>query len=255
MVSQSTFLKPPKSLLRSVGRAIADYKMISPDDRILIAVSGGKDSLTLLNILLHIRRHAPIKFDLAAITVDPQMEGFDPSPLKAYMASMGITYYYQSQPITHRAVNTTGTHTYCSFYSRMKRNIMYATARREKYNVLALAQHLDDFAECFLLSAFQGGQLRSMQAKYFNDAGNLRVIRPLIYTREHQTTAFANAANLPIIADNCEAALELPTPKQHVKTLLATEEQHNKQLFQNLLTTLRPLLSQSYSVRNSDIKA
>ncbi len=97
MYSQAINSKPPKSLLRTVGRAMADYGMIQAGDRLLVGVSGGKDSLSLLNILLHLRRYAPIKFDLAAMTVDPQIEGFDPSPLKDYMAAKGVTYFYQSQ--------------------------------------------------------------------------------------------------------------------------------------------------------------
>lgn len=247
--------KPPKALLRPVGRAIADYQMIRRNDRVLVGVSGGKDSLSLLHILLHLKRHAPIGFEVAAITVDPQVEGFDPSPLKDYMASLGVRYFYQSQPIMQRAVHHMGNASYCSFCSRMKRGIMYATARREGYNVLALAQHLDDLAESFLMSAFHGGQLRTMKAHYMNDAGDLRIVRPLIYTRERQTEAFAKEQKLPVIGDNCPSCFTMPTQRQHMKELLAGEEKNNKHLFKNLLTTMRPLLNQDYYVRASDAEA
>jgi len=255
MHSQATNSKPPKSLLRTVGRAISDYGMIQAGDRILVGVSGGKDSLSLLNILLHLRRYAPVKFDLAAITVDPEIEGFDPSPLKHYMAAKGVTYFYQSQAIEQRAVNHMGNKSFCSFCSRMKRGIMYTTANKENYNVLALAQHLDDLAESFLMSAFHGGQLRTMKACYTNDKGELRVIRPLVYTRERQTTAYAESANFPVIPDNCPACFDMPTQRQHMKELLAQEERHNPNLFKNLLSTLLPLLDQSYYVRNTDADA
>jgi tRNA 2-thiocytidine biosynthesis protein TtcA len=250
----ATTITPPKALLRPVGRAIADYNMVQPGDKILVAVSGGKDSLTLLHVLLHLKRHAPVNFDVAAITVDPQVEGYDPSHLKDYMQSLGVKFFYQSQPIMQRAVDHMGKASYCSFCSRMKRGIMYATARREGYNVLALGQHLDDLAESFLMSAFHGGQLRTMKAHYVNDDGDLRVIRPLLYTRERQTAAYAKECALPVVADSCPACFQMPTQRQHMKDLLAAEEKHNRNLFKNLLTTMRPLLNQEYYVRASDVK-
>ncbi|MGD8558037.1 MAG: ATP-binding protein [Gammaproteobacteria bacterium] len=251
---KATTITPPKALLRPVGRAIADYNMVKPGDKVLVAVSGGKDSLTMLHVLLHLKRHAPVDFDVAAITVDPQVEGYDPSHLRDYMPSLGVKYFYQSQPIMQRAVDHMGKSSYCSFCSRMKRGIMYATARREGYNVLALGQHLDDLAESFLMSAFHGGQLRTMKAHYVNDDGDLRVIRPLIYTRERQTAAYAKECSLPVIPDSCPACFEMPTQRQHMKELLAAEEKNNRNLFKNLLTTMRPLLNQDYYVRASDVK-
>jgi tRNA 2-thiocytidine biosynthesis protein TtcA len=124
---------------------------------------------------------------------------------------------------------------------------MYATARREGYNLLALAQHLDDLAESFLLSAFHGGQLRTMKAHYRNDAGDLRIIRPLAYVRERQTREFARAAGLPVIGDNCPACFRMPTQRQHMKELLAREEATNSLLFKSLLATIRPLMTENDS--------
>ncbi len=247
-------IQPPKVLLRLTGRAIADYQMIRPGDKVLVAVSGGKDSLSLLHVLLHLKRHAPVGFEMAVITVDPQIEDFNPAPLKPYMQRLGVKYFYQSQPIMQRAVRHMGKDSYCSFCARMKRGIMYATARREGYNVLAMAQHLDDLAESFMLSAFHGGQLRTMKAHYTNDAGDLRVIRPLIYVRERQTAAFAQDCHLPVVHDSCPACFQIPTQRAHMKALLAAEEKTNKNLFKNLLSTLRPLLNQEYYVRNTDAK-
>ncbi|RMD68767.1 MAG: tRNA 2-thiocytidine biosynthesis protein TtcA, partial [Gammaproteobacteria bacterium] len=94
---------PSKSLLRPMGRAIGDYAMIREGDRLLLGLSGGKDSLSLLTLLDHLRRYAPVRFELAAATVDPQIEGFDPSPLKDYVPSLGIPYFYESQPILEQA--------------------------------------------------------------------------------------------------------------------------------------------------------
>lgn len=234
---------PPKSLLRLAGKAIADFDMIQGGDRVLLGVSGGKDSLSLLHILLHLQRRAPIKFELGAVTVDPQVEGFDPSPLKQVMADLGVPYFYRSQPIMEQAKENMGNASFCAYCSRMKRGVMYDAARKNGYNVLALAQHLDDLAETFLMSAFHGGKLRTMQAHYVNDAGDVRVIRPLVYARERQTHAFAGQAQLPVIRDNCPACFRMPMQRQHMKELLAAEEHLNKGLFRSMLTTMKPLMA------------
>ncbi|MGD8593949.1 MAG: ATP-binding protein [Gammaproteobacteria bacterium] len=246
-------IKPPKSLIRPIGRAISDYGLIRPNDRVLVALSGGKDSLSLLHVLLHLQRHAPVHFDVAAITVDPQKQGYDPSPLKDYMQQLGITYFYQSQPVVQRSISHMQKLSHCTYCARIKRNIMYATARRESYNVLALAQHLDDLAESFLMSAFYSGQLRTMKAMYFNEHQDVRIVRPMIYVRERQTIAYAKESDLPVIPESCPACVIKPQQRQHMKSWLAEEEKHNKNLFKNLLTTIKPLMLQDYNIRNSDV--
>ena len=235
--------KPPKSLLRKVGRAIADYGMIRGGDRILLGVSGGKDSLSLLAILRHLQTYAPVRFELGAITVDPEVEGFDPAPLKAYYEALGVPYVYAEQPILEEAKTRLQGDSFCAYCSRMKRGIMYTQCRQRGYNVLALAQHLDDLAESFLMSAFHGGRLKTMKAHYLNDDGDLRIIRPLVYVRERLTRDFAANNKLPVIADSCPACFSMPTQRQHMKELLAAEEAQNTLLFKSLLSTLRPLMS------------
>lgn len=234
--------KPPKLLLRRVGRAISDYTMINSGDRILLGLSGGKDSLSLLQILAHLQRYAPISFELAALTVDPQIPGFEPSKLKAYLAELGIAYFYESQPIMDEAQKKLRGKSFCAYCSRMKRGIMYRLAREQGYNVLALAQHLDDLAESFLMSALYSGRLQTMKAHYTNDIGDVRVIRPLVYVRERQTAEFAKAAQLPVIPDSCPACFAAPTQREHVKALLANEERLHKDVFQTLLHSMRPLM-------------
>jgi len=238
--------KPPKSILRLSGQAIAHYGMIQEGDRLLLGLSGGKDSLSLLQVLAHFQRVAPVRFELGAITVDPEIPAFDPSPLKDYLAALGVPYFYQEQPImddASRHAEEPG-FSFCAFCSRMKRGIIYSTARREGYNVIALAQHLDDLAQSFLMSAMHRGQLRTMQAHYTIDAGDLRVIRPFVYVRERQTAAFAESARLPIIPDNCPACFSMPTEREHMKQLLLAEEARYPQLFRNLLSALRPLMGE-----------
>lgn len=234
---------PPKSLTRLTGRAIADFNMIRAGDRILLGLSGGKDSLSLLHLLLHFQRCAPIRFELGAITVDPQSPDFDPSPLIPYLNTLGVPYHYERERILELAESHMVNDSFCSFCSRMKRGVMYSTARREGYNVIALGQHLDDLAESFLMSAFHGGQLRTMKAHYRIDAGDLRVIRPLVYVRERQTRSFAAMGLLPVIPENCPACFAMPTQRMHMKALLAQQEAEQPRLFRNLLSTLKPLMS------------
>ena len=237
-------VKPPKSLLRKVGRAIADYAMIREGDRILLGVSGGKDSLSLLQILHHLQTYAPVNFELGVITVDPEVEGFDPQPLKAYYDELGVAWFYREQAIMEEAKTRLDGDSFCAYCARMKRGIMYTTCRQQGYNVLALAQHLDDLAESFPMSAFHGGQLRTMKAHYVNDAGDLRIIRPLVYCRETQTGNFAVEAGLPVIADSCPACFTAPTERAHMKQLLLQEERRNKHLYTNILHAMRPLMTE-----------
>ncbi len=241
-----TFATPPKSLLRPVGRAIADFDMIREGDRVMVAVSGGKDSLSLLHILHHLRRRAPIHFELAALTVDPQVEGFEPATLEPHMTALGVPWHFVSQPIMAQAKAHMDGDSFCAYCSRMKRGIMYTTLREQGFNVLALGQHLDDLAESFLMSAFHGGQLRTMKACYQNDAGDVRIIRPLVYARERQTAAFAEAASLPVVPDSCPACFDMPTQRQHMKELLAAEEGQNAGLFKSLLTAMRPMMQSDF---------
>ena len=233
---------PPKSLMRPIGRAISDFDMIRHGDRILLGVSGGKDSLSLLHILLHLQNYSPVTFELGVVTVDPLVDGFDPGALRPHIDSLSIPYFYEQQPLMERATHHMKKDSYCSWCARMKRGVMYAVARREHYNVLALAQHLDDLAESFLMSAFHAGQLRTMKAHYQIDAGDLRVIRPLVYVRERQTRDFACAMQLPVIGDNCPSCFRRPTQRMHMKQLLSTEEATNRLLFKRILSTIKPLM-------------
>ena len=234
--------KPPKSLLRQVGRAIVDFDMIRDGDRVLLGVSGGKDSLSLLQILRHLATYAPVRFELAVLTIDPRVEGFDPHHLKDYYDSLGVPWYYQRQRIMDQAKSHMDGDSFCAYCARMKRGIMYRICREQEYNVLALAQHLDDLAESLMMSMFHGGQLRTMKAHYRNDPGDVRIIRPLVYCRERQTAAYADAARLPVVPDSCPACFSMPTRRDQMKALLAQQEAGNPQLFASMLRAMGPLM-------------
>ena len=238
---------PPRALCRALSSAISDavvrYRMIGAGDRVLVGLSGGKDSMTLLLQLLRLQAVAPVWFEVGACTVDPQYEGFDPSPLKAWCASLGVPYFFEAVPIMALAAEHMDKDSICAFCSRMKRGVLYSACRREGYNVLALGQHLDDLAESLLMSSFRNGLLRTMKAHYLNDDGDVRIIRPLALCRERSTREYAHAAALPVIAENCPACFTGPTVRYAVKRLLAKEEAQNSHLFQVLAKAMRPLMT------------
>ena len=145
-------------------KASTEFDMIKEGDKVLVGLSGGKDSLTMLVLLLDLQRRAPFKFSIAACTVEPGAAEFDPSPLKAYVTpQLGIPYFFESDTIIQRAKGVGGKFSICAYCARQKRGILYSTALREGYNVLALAQHADDLAESFLMSAMHNGRLRTMK--------------------------------------------------------------------------------------------
>ena len=168
-----------------------EFEMIKDSDRVMVALSGGKDSLALVHILRHFQSVAPIKFDLGAVTVDPMVVEYKPQPLVPYMESLGVPYWLESDALVERARTSMQNNSICSFCSRMKRGMIYSCARKNGYNVIAMGQHLDDLAESFVMSSFHNGNLRTMKANYTIDKGDLRVIRPLVTCREALFKEFA----------------------------------------------------------------
>ena len=235
---------PSKKLLKAVVHAICEWKMIRDGDRVLVGLSGGKDSLCLLHCLLHIKRtrRPPISFELGAATVDPGTDSYNPRPLIPYLASLGVPYHYIETPIMELAASgRMQGDSICAFCSRMRRGALYTCCRGKEYNVLALGQHLDDLAESFIMSVFHNSKLRTMKAAYTVDAGDLRVIRPLMHVRESATREFSYNASLPVIADNCPACFSAPQERYHVKKLLAKEESLFPNVYSCIARAMTPL--------------
>lgn len=232
----------PKKLMRAVGQAVMQWGMIEEGDRLLLGVSGGKDSLSLLHVLLHLQKRAPVNFTIGCATVDPQTPSFDPSPLKAYMAALQVPYFYLSENIIERAACEMTGDSICSYCSRMKRGLLYTCCRKQGYNKLVLAQHLDDLVESFLMSAMHNGQLRTMKAKYWNDQRDVQIIRPLAYVREASLKKFAYDARLPVINENCPACFEEPKERHRVKKMLSQEESLIAEMHNSMRRALLPLM-------------
>ncbi|GMH54135.1 hypothetical protein TrRE_jg6958, partial [Triparma retinervis] len=222
----------------------------------LLGLSGGKDSLTLLHALLAVQKRAPVKFEIGCCTIDPGTDSFDPSPLIPYVESLGVPYFYVRDPIVSKAA-TAGPNggpvtSLCSYCARMKRGLLYSTALKNGYNKLVLAQHLDDCAESFFMSAMKNGFLRTMKAHYKvgdGEGGELSVIRPLVYVRENVLRDYALKANLPIINENCPACFEEPKERARVKKLLSKEENLAPNLFDSIKKALIPLMDKDVGDR------
>ena len=180
------------------------------------------------------------------------VDSFDPSPLIPYVQSLGITYHYLSEPIVAMAKDKLQGDSLCAFCARFKRGLLYSCCRDNNYNKLVLAQHLDDLAESFMMSALHNGQVRTMKANYPIQAGDdIRVIRPLVYTREQSTRDFSLALQLPVINENCPACFEEPKERARMKKLLSQEESMIPSLFNNLKRALTPLMhDETYHAMN-----
>lgn len=246
--------KVEHKLFKYTLSAIRDFDLIQPGDRILVGVSGGKDSLSLLEMLIRLKKKIPFSYEVGAVTIDPQTAEYDPSPLKTYMAERKIPYFYDSQPILSIANDVCPT-SICSWCSRMKRGILHNICEREGYNVLALGHHLDDLAESFLMFGFHNGKLEAMKAAKYVRNKSVRIIRPFVYVREKDTKMFARYNNLPIITENCPACFEEPKERARVKSLLKAQERLHPDIFHHLKSALKPLMHPDISIEEIFDKA
>eukprot|EP00094_Tigriopus_californicus_P006977 TCALIF_06718-PA protein Name:"Similar to ttcA tRNA 2-thiocytidine biosynthesis protein TtcA (Nitrosococcus oceani (strain ATCC 19707 / NCIMB 11848))" AED:0.00 eAED:0.00 QI:0/0/0/0.5/1/1/2/0/980 len=242
---KSIWRPPTKDIFKPFLEAVETFKMIRDGDRVLVCLSGGKDSLSLLHAMKQYQYYGKkngIQFDLGAVTVDPLSSAYDPRPLIPYLEELHVPYLYEEQAIMEQAL-AANCSSICAFCSRMKRGRIYASARREKYNVLAMGQHLDDLAESFLMSVFHNGRLRTMKAHYTVKEGDLRVIRPFAFVREKQLRIFAETQKLPVIPENCPACFESPKERHRMKQLLAQQEILFPKLYWSLKSAMIPVMN------------
>jgi tRNA 2-thiocytidine biosynthesis protein TtcA len=234
----STVEKLEHELAREVGRCIADFSLIEDGDRVMVCLSGGKDSYTLLHLLERARKRAPIRFELLAVHLDQGHPGYDGSPLKGWLEQGGYDYRILSED-TYSIVteHVPAGKTYCSLCSRLRRGVLYNAAERLGCSKIALGHHRDDAIETLMLNLMFAGQLKSMPPKLVSDDARNVVIRPLLYSAEPKIAEFARLMNYPILpCDLCGSQEQLK--RKQVKALLATLEQTAPQVKESMLAAL-----------------
>jgi len=217
--------KLAKRLRHQVGRAIADFGMIEDGDKVMVCLSGGKDSYTMLDILLQLQQKAPVKFELVAVNLDQKQPDFPEHILPAYLESVGVAYKILEQD-TYSVVKRVVPEgkTLCSLCSRLRRGALYAYAEEQGFTKIALGHHRDDLVATFFLNLFFHAKLGGMPPKLLSDDGKHVVIRPLAYVREDDIAAYAQAKQFPIIPCNLCGSQENLQRKQVKRMMEAWEK-------------------------------
>ncbi len=218
--------KLAKRLRHQVGRAIADFGMIEDGDKVMVCLSGGKDSYTLLDILLQLKQKAPVKFELVAVNLDQKQPDFPEHVLPQYLQSIGVPYHIIEQD-TYSVVTRVVPEgkTMCSLCSRLRRGALYSYAEQNGFTKIALGHHRDDLVATFFLNMFFHAKLAGMPPKLLSDDGKHVVIRPLAYVREDDIAAYADAQGFPIIPCNLCGSQENLQRKQVKKMMDAWERE------------------------------
>jgi tRNA 2-thiocytidine biosynthesis protein TtcA len=239
VMPSSTKRKLAAQLRGLVGKAIEDYAMISAGDRVMVCLSGGKDSYTLLDMLVSLQRAAPVEFSLIAVNLDQKQPDFPAHVLPDYLRSLGVDYHVIEQD-TYSVVKRLipEGRTMCSLCSRMRRGALYRYAAENGITRIALGHHRDDIIETLFLNLFHGGKLKAMAPKLRSDDGRHIVIRPLAYVSERDIERYAAVRDFPIIPCNlCGSQQNLQ--RMTIKKMLAEWERNHPGRTESLLTALR----------------
>ncbi|HLB30039.1 MAG TPA: tRNA 2-thiocytidine(32) synthetase TtcA [Gammaproteobacteria bacterium] len=233
--------KLQRRLRRETGRAIQDFNMIENGDRVMVCLSGGADSFTLLDMLLNLRRKAPVDFEILVVNLDQKQPGFPAGVLPAYLESIGMPYKILEQD-TYSVVRNIvpDGDTMCSLCSRLRRGALYSFAREQGFNRIALGHHRDDIIETLFLNMFHGGKLKAMPPKLLSDDGANVVIRPLAYCREADIKAYAQARGFPVIPCNlCGSQDNLQ--RQAIKAMLREWDRKHSGRCETIFAAIRNL--------------
>jgi tRNA 2-thiocytidine biosynthesis protein TtcA len=210
-----------KTITRRVARAIEEFRLIEDGDRILCAMSGGKDSYAMLHVLEHLRRRAPVRFELVAVTVDQGYRGFQADVLERYFKERGYEHHIERTNIAEVIDDTMPLgDTHCSMCARLRRGVLYRLAPELRCNKIALGHHADDLLETLLMSQFFNGEICSMPPLLRSRDGRNTVIRPLCYVWEEEIIAFTRENGFPVIGCACPACGDVSLKRKQMKMLL-----------------------------------
>jgi tRNA 2-thiocytidine biosynthesis protein TtcA len=237
--SRTQFNKLQKKLRHHVGDAIADYNMIEDGDKVMVCLSGGKDSYTLLDILLNLQKTAPVNFEIIAVNLDQKQPGFPEHVLPEYLTSIGVPFHIiekDTYSVVKRVIPVGATT--CGLCSRLRRGTLYGYAEANNVTKIALGHHRDDTLETFFLNIFYGGKLKAMPPKLLSDDKKNIVIRPLAYCREKDIDRYAAFKQFPIIPCNLCGSQE-NLQRKAMKEMLKTWDKQFPGRLETIFTSLQ----------------
>lgn len=237
--TSNNFKRLQARLRGQVGKAIADYKMIEEGDRVMVCLSGGKDSYTMLDMLLSLQRKAPVNFELLAVNLDQKQPGFPQDILPKYLTALNVPYRIVEQD-TYSIVTSIvpAGKTMCGLCSRLRRGILYRVGAESGINKIALGHHRDDIVETLFLNMFYGGKLKAMPPKLLSDDEKNIIIRPLAYCAEAEIEKYAKVRNFPIIPCNLCGSQE-NLQRVQIKQMLQTWERESPGRINSLFHSLQ----------------
>ena len=231
--------KLAKRLRRLVGQAIGDYSMIVEGDKVMVCLSGGKDSYALLDILLHLKAHAPVSFEIVTVNLDQKQPGFHEHVLPEYLESLNVPYriaHQDTYSVVKRVIPEG--RTMCSLCSRLRRGVLYRVAGELGATKIALGHHRDDILETFFLNMFHGGKLKAMPPKLVSDDGRHVVIRPLAYVEECDLEAYSELREFPIIPCTLCGSQE-NLQRKNIKAMLRDWEKRHPGRVENIMRSMQ----------------
>jgi tRNA 2-thiocytidine biosynthesis protein TtcA len=244
------FNKIQKRLRHTVGDAIADFNMIENGDKIMVCLSGGKDSYTMLDVLMNLQKTAPVEFELLAVNLDQKQPGFPEHVLPEYLEMIGVPYHViekDTYSVVKRVIPEG--QTTCSLCSRLRRGTLYGYAEANNVTKIALGHHRDDILETFFLNIFYGGKLKAMPPKLLSDDKKNIIIRPLAYTREKDIERFAAFKNFPIIPCNLCGSQE-NLQRKAMKDMLKVWDRQFPGRLETIFTSLQNVAPSQLADRN-----